>query len=159
MLVGTEATTIAESDHWGMAACVERVRRGLFRHFDDPVAARAKRGQKEAAEEHLLEERRHGDAEGEHHPRGSGGADHFLNGRVGRAGHDDLIEDGQGEAGRCCGQKQPEAGKRHLAAPFEAVEEAFVPYHRKDNEAEAKGKDVENALSGNVEAEVGGGFR
>jgi hypothetical protein len=136
MLVSTEPMIMAGSDHcgWPLASSGRRGRLPVRASFRRPVAGGAERRQKKAAEEHLLKERRHGDAEGEHQPGGARGE--LIIFSMGA-----LEGPGIRTWSRIARPKQPRATpasgqnlERHRAAPLQSGEEALVPDHRKDEE-------------------------
>ena len=107
--------------------------------FGGPVVSGAEGGQEKSAEDDLFKERREGDAKGEHEPGGAGGAEDLVDGRVLGAGHEEAVDEGKDKAEDGGGKQAAAQVESGLGAPLQAVEEAFVPEERKDEDGQAEG--------------------
>ena len=138
---------------------VDVTSRGAGEVFHGPVVGGAERWKQETAESHLFKEGRESDSEGEEDPCRSGCLEELVDGRVGRARHQDAIDHGDEEAEDRGADEARGAVERVCAVPMNSFEIGLLPDEGKDDEASDERDDVLRGLATEGIAIIGGGLR
>jgi len=126
--------------------------------FGDPIEGGGQGGEQESTEGELLKKWGEGDTEGKEDPRGSGGAEDAVDGRVSGAGKEYAVEHGEDEADYGCRDEPGEALAGAACVPLQSGEEAAAPNCGKEEQASAQGEAVEDGFGAEGVVDFCGGL-